>query len=325
MDNDQKVALLREVGLLRDGHGLRLKELGIPLSTYYTWKKRYEQGGVMALSRWNKGGPTWNRLTNLERDQVLAIARLHPDQSCRLLAVKITDEEAFAISESTVYRLLKAHGLITPRPLEAMPAQKEWRHKTTHPDEIWQSDATHYFVVGWGFYKQITVQDDYSRNPLAWDLKPDETAFSISDVIERALENARKLGHLLDGSKPHLLSDNGSGYTANIMAEYLRAHGIKHIFGKPYHPQTQGKIERFHRSIKERVCLLVYCSPEALKKALDEAITRYARIPHKSLSNVSPIDVYLGRKEEILQKRAEKKLLTYERRRLYNLGLEVKK
>jgi putative transposase len=122
-----------------------------------------------------------------------------------------------------------------------------------------------------------------------------------------------------------LLSDNGSGYTANIMAEYLRAHGIKHIFGKPYHPQTQGKIERFQRSIKERVCLLVYCSPEELKRALDEAITRYARTPHKSLSNVSPLDVYLGRKEKILQKRAEKKRLTYERRRIYNLGLEVKK
>jgi putative transposase len=310
---------------MRRGRGLRLQELGIPLSTYYHWKKRYEQGGVMALSRRNKGGPTWNRLTGLERNQVLAIARLHPDQGCRLLAVKITDEAAFAVSESTVYRLLKAHGLITPRPLEAMPAAKEWRHKTAHPDEIWQSDATHYFVVGWGFYKQITVQDDYSRNPLAWDLKPDETAFSISDVIEQALENAQRLGHLLAGIKPQLLSDNGSGYTANIMAEYLRAHGIKHIFGKPYHPQTQGKIERFQRSIKERVCLLVYCSPEELKRALDEAITRYARTPHKSLANVSPLDVYLGRKEEILQKRAEKKRLTYERRRLYNLGLEVKK
>ena len=105
----------------------------------------------------------------------------------------------------------------------------------------------------------------------------------------------------------------------------MGAHGIKHIFGKPYHPQTQGKIERFHRSIKERICLLVYCSPEELKRSLDEAITRYARTPHTALSNVSPIDVYLGRKEAILKKRADKKRLTLEHRRIYNMRLEVKK
>jgi len=73
------------------------------------------------------------------------------------------------------------------------------------------------------------------------------------------------------------------------------------------------------------VCLLIYCSPDELKRALDKAITRYARTAHKALANVSPIDVYLGRKEEILKKRAEKKALTLAKRRLYNMGLEVKK
>jgi len=321
MDKVQKAALLREIELLRGGHGARLQALGIPLSTYYTWKRRYERGGIMALNRRNNGGPTWNRLTDLERDLILTIARLHPDLSCRLLAVKITDEEDFAVSEATVYRLLKQHGLVVPRPLEGMPAKHEWQHKTKVCDEIWQCDATHYFIIGWGFYKQITVLDDYSRNPLAWALKPDEAAFNISDVIEQALERARGLGHLANGTKPQLLSDNGSGFTAKIMDEYLDVHGIKHIFGKPYHPQTQGKIERFHRSIKERICLLVYCSPDELKRSLDEAINKYARTPHKALSNVSPLDVYLGRKEEILKKRAEKKRLTLERRKIYNIGL----
>jgi hypothetical protein len=78
---------------------------------------------------------------------------LHPDLSCRLLAVKITDEEAFAVSEATVYRFLKQHGLITPRPLAGMPAAQEWQHKTKACDAIWQCDATHYFMVGWGFYE----------------------------------------------------------------------------------------------------------------------------------------------------------------------------
>ena len=127
-----------------------------------------------------------------------------------MIAVKIVDEEDFSVSSSTVYRLLKKEGLIFPNPITDLPAAKEWRHKTKKPDEIWQCDASHYFVVGWGYYKQITVLDDYSRNPIAWDLRPDETGFSISEIVELSIENAKALGHLKDGHVPKFLSDNGS-------------------------------------------------------------------------------------------------------------------
>jgi putative transposase len=321
MEPLEKLLLLRELAAMKKSRSARLNALGIPRSTYYAWRRRYVQDGINGLAVDLKGKRIWNRLTLEERARVLQIARQHPELSCRLLAVKVTDEEPFSISPVSVYRLLKAAGLVVPKPIEDMPAQKEWQHKTKGVDEIWQCDATHYFVVNWGFYKQIAVLDDHSRNPLAWDLMPDETAFSISDVIEQALEHARDLGHLAKGAKPQLLSDNGSGFTAKIMDEYLDAHGIKHIFGAPYHPQTQGKIERFHRSIKAQVCLIVYCSPEELKQGIDAAIRNYAQTPHTALKNVSPIDVYQGRKEEILKKRAEKKALTMERRRLYNKAL----
>lgn len=320
MEPEDKARLITEIQGLRKNRIGKLKELGIPLSSYYNWKKRYEKEGLMGLRKQTQNSrKIWNRLTNYERDKVLEIAKKHPELSSRLLAIKITDSEEFSISESTVYRLLKQEGLIEPRPLSEIPASKEWRHKTTQPDEVWQCDATHFFVVGWGYYKMITVQDDYSRYPLASRLKPDETAFSISDVVEEAIENAKKQGHLTNGIMPKFLSDNGSGFTAGVLSDYLRMHGIRHIFGKPYHPQTQGKIERFHRSIKEKVCLLVYCSPEELEKALEEAIKSYAKSPHKSLSNVSPKDVYEGRKEDILRTREKKKHLTFEKRRLYNL------
>jgi hypothetical protein len=124
----------------------------------------------------NRGKASWNRLSPNEQAKVVAVARAHPELSCRLLAIKITDEEAFSISPVSVYRLLKAAGLVSPRPLEDLPAKKEC-------DELWQYDGTHYFGVSWGFYKQITVIDDHSRYPLAWVLKPDETAFSISEVF----------------------------------------------------------------------------------------------------------------------------------------------
>jgi putative transposase len=235
------------------------------------------------------------------------------------LAVRITDEAGFSVSETTVYRILKEEDLIAPRPMPEMPAAKEWSHKTKRPDEIYQCDGTNFFVVGWGYYKLIPVEDDYSRKVLGWDLKPDETGFSIADVVEIALENARKEGHLADGVMPTLYTDNGPGFSSDVVAGYLKQHGIRHIFGTPYHPQGRGKIERLNRTMKEKVCLVVYTTPTELKAAIAEAFVIYNARPHESLQNVSPNDVYAGRKEEILKRRAELKKLTIQRRKQYNL------
>ncbi len=173
--------------------------------------------------------------------------------------------------------------------------------------------------MGWGYYKLIPLQDDYSRKILASDVMPDETVYSLSDSVERALEHARGEGHLIaEGDMPKLYSDNGAGFTSKLMAEYLRA-GIQHIFGMPYHPQGRGKIEGFNRRIKAKLCLIVYCSYGELKKAVNEAIAVYNSTPHEALHNVSSNDVYAGRKEAILERRREKKRLTLERRRQYNL------
>jgi transposase InsO family protein len=253
-----------------------------------------------------------------EREKVLEIAKNNPELSCRLIAVKICDEEDFSISESTVYRMLKEAGLITPRPEEERPAGDEWYEKTTKVDQIWQTDATVFFIVGWGYYKLINVLDDYSRYILSSELRPDETGRSISMAVEMAIEEAKRLGHLQGEEKPRLLSDNGSGNKSEEFGGYLKERGIKHIFGKPYHPQTQGKIERFHRRMKRDVCLMVYCSPEELKEAIGKWIARYRITPHKSLKNVSPIDVYSGRQEDILAKRKIKKELTLIRRKMHN-------
>jgi transposase InsO family protein len=297
-----------------------LADLNMPRSTYYKWRRAYDEEGLPGLARAiSSTRRVWNKLTARETEKVLEIARQHPELSCRLLALRISDKQDFSVSESTVYRILKENGLVSPRTLPEMPAAKEWKHKTTKPDELWQCDATNIFIVGWGYYKLIPVEDDYSRKIIAWDIKPDETAFSLSDILELGIEQARNQGHLID-TKPLLYTDNSSGFTSSIMANYLSAHGIRHIFGKPYHPQGRGKIERFNRSIKEKLCLLVYCSPEELSKAVDGAITAYNATPHESLDNVSPDDVYAGRKKVILQKRREKKRLTLERRKQYNLS-----
>ena len=320
MNGQMKGDLIEKVELQRGRRLKILQELNIPRSTYYTWRKTYEESGTEGLKQVRSERRVWNRLSAGEMQKVLEIARLHPELSPRLLAVKITDEEDFSVSESTVYRILKSNGLVYPRPLVEMPAQKQWRHKTTRPDELWQCDATNLFVVGWGYYKLIAVEDDFSRKIIAHDVRPDESAFSLSDILEMGLENAKKEGHLTAGdSMPKLYSDNGSGFTSRLLAEYLCQHGIKHIFGTPYHPQGRGKIERFNRRIKEKLSLVVYCSPDELKKAVNQGIATYNSTPHESLGNVTPNDGYAGRKEAILQRRKEKKQLTLERRKKYNL------
>ncbi len=321
MDEYEREDLIRKVEL-KEGHRVKLLgDLGIPRSTYYKWRRIYDDDGLPGLAGTKpQARHIWNRLTDKERQRILAIARLHPELPSRLLSVKITDEESFSVSESTVYRILKENNLIAPRPLPQMPAKKEWQHKTKRPDELWQCDATNIFVVGWGYYKLIPVEDDYSRKIIGYDVLPDETAFSFSDVVEIAIENARREGHLFDkANMPALYTDNGPGFISEVMADYLENHKIRHILGTPYHPQGRGKIERFNRSIKERLYLVIYCSPGDLKKAVDEAIRVYNATPHESLNNVSPNDVYAGRKEEILKRRLEKKRLTMERRKKYNL------
>lgn len=317
----QRAGLIEQLESLGKKRNLRLQELGLPRATYYRWRRRYKKGGTEAWKRGEaKELPSWNCSPARESLMILRVAKDHPELSSWLLAVKITDEEEFSASESRVYRVLKAHGLIEPRPLEDMPAEKVGRHKTQHPDEIWQCDATNLFVVGWGYYKAILVIDDYSRKILSCPVKPNETSMSISDAVEEAIEAAKKEGHILE-TKPRLLSDNGSGFTGKVLESYLNFHEIPHIFGKPFHPQTQGKVEAFNKKLKKKVCLWVYCSPEDLSVAVEKSVREYNNTPHEALKNVSPNDMYAGRQEEILKRRKEKKQLTREWRKRYNQAI----
>ena len=266
-------------------------------------------------------GIVWNRLRPAEEARIRAEAL--PDWSPRELACWLTDHTGFAVSESTVYRVLKRHGLIRPVTLRGFPAGPEYRMKPTRPNEQRQSDGSYFFVVGWGLYYLISVLDDYSRFILAWDLKPDLTAASISDVVQQAVEWTGLL-QAPRYARARLVTDHGSGYVAGAFEDYLRAHGIRHIYCAPHHPQTQGKLERFHETLKARLNLLVYTSPGRLHAALADFIDFYNhRRYHEGLDNVTPADVYYRRREAILARRKERQAATLERRRAYNRARHV--
>jgi len=306
-----KAIILAQVENQSGGKRQALMVLGIPKSSYYRWRQGQPDSK-------NQKSP-WNRITH-EEDKVLAVARESPDLSSRQLSAWITDNEGFAISESTVYRILRREGLVKRQEMQ-LTAAKEYHTKTTRPHQMWATDASYFRVVGWGYYYLVTVMDDYSRFILAWKLQKDMSANSLIEVIQEAVDTTGMTEVPVE-DRTKLLSDNGSGYVSRVFRDYLRLVGIGHILSAPFHPQTNGKVERYQQSLKREVNQLPYELPSQLEQAIAYFVDYYNyRRYHKALGNVMPADVLYGRKEGILQRRKEVQIQTINRRRDYNRGL----
>ena len=238
-----------------------------------------------------------------------------PELSPRVLAVRYTDQQAYFVSESTVYRLLKAQDLITSPAYILMQAGDAFQHPSKRVNELWQTDFTYFKVTGWGWYYLSTILDDYSRFIIAWRLCTSMSASDVSDTLDDAL-TFTGLDQVKVRHRPRLLSDNGPCYISGELSEYLQANGMTHTRGRPYHPQTQGKIERWHRNMKNQILLNNYYLPSELKEHLQRFINYYNHERyHESLDNLTPADVYYGRGQEILDHRATIKSNTLAMRR----------
>jgi transposase InsO family protein len=294
-----------------------LAQLGIPSSTYYQWYARWAEGGVDALAdRSPRPGSVWNRIPDGVREDFVGFALDHEDLTPRELAVKYTDERRYFVSESSAYRILKAEDLITAPAHVVIRAADEFRDKTTRPNELWQTDFTYLKVIGWGWFYLSTILDDYSRYIVAWKLCTSMKAGDVTDTLELALE-ASGCAHATVVRRPRLLSDNGSSYVAADLADYLEDKGMDHVRGAPHHPQTQGKIERWHQTMKNRVLLENYFLPSDLERKIAAFVDHYNnRRYHESLGNLAPVDVYHGRGAQILKRREEIKQQTIWKRRL---------
>ena len=247
----------------------------------------------------------------------MAAARESPEWSSRQLATWITDHLGLSVGESTVYRILRREGLVKP-PVMQLLAGKGYQRKTSGPHQMWATDASYFRVSGWGYYYMVTVMDDYSRSILAWKLQVDMTADPFIQVVQVAVDITGMTEVPLE-DRTRLLSDNGSGYVSRAFRDYLSLVGIRHIRAAPYHPQTNGKLERYHQSIKQEVNQVPYEAPGDLEEAITGFVDYYNnRRYHKALGNVTPDDVLHGRREEILITRKEVKAQTLARRKRYN-------
>jgi transposase InsO family protein len=294
-----------------------LDMLGIPRTTFYGWYNRYQTGGPEALEdRVSKPSRVWNRIPDDIRDRIVKLALDEPEMSPRELAVHFTDTEKYFVCEASVYRLLKAHDLITSPAFVVIKAADSFKDKTTRPNELWQTDFTYLKVIGWGWFYLSTILDDYSRYIIAWKLCTTMKAGDVTDTLKLALQ-ASGCDRANVVHKPRLLSDNGSSYISGDLAEWLDDNSMDHVRGAPYHPQTQGKIERRHQTLKNRILLQNYFFPDDLKAQIEAFVDHYNHQRyHESLRNLTPADVYFGRAQTILLQRERIKRKTIETRRL---------
>jgi putative transposase len=294
-----------------------LDKLGIARSTFYRWYDRYQRLGADGLEdRDSRPGRIWNRIPDEVRQQVVDLALDEPELSPRELAVTFTDTRSYFVSEASVYRLLKAHDLITSPAFMVIKAADAFTDKTTAPNQLWQTDFTYLKVIGWGWFYLSTILDDYARYIIACKLCTTMRTDDVTETLKLALKasgcDSARVVH-----KPRLLSDNGSSYISGDLADWLEDHGMGHVRGAPNHPQTQGKIERWHQTLKNRILLENYFLPGHLEREIEDFVHHYNNCRyHESLGNLTPADVYFGRDQAIIERRQKIKKLTIQNRRL---------
>ena len=312
----EKLEIIRLVEQSSFSVGRTLAQLGIPRSTFYLWYERYLARGAGALED-GQSAPrrVWNKIPAPVAEAVVELALKQPELSPRELATTFVDQQQYFVSEASVYRLLKAHDLITSPAFILLKAADHFAQPTTAPHQLWQTDFTYLRVIGWGWFYLSTVLDDFSRFILAWKLCSTMTATDVADTLTLALRSSG-LERVRVRHRPRLLSDNGPSYLSGQLASWLAEHEMTHTRGKPYHPMTQGKIERYHRSLKNQILLENYYLPGQLEARLAEFVDYYNNCRyHESLNNLTPADTYFGRAQTILTRRQNIKRKTLELRR----------
>jgi transposase InsO family protein len=303
-----------------------LRELDVPRSSFYRWYRAYVESGYEGLApKEPQQQRFWNQIPDSEREKVVEIALAKPELSPRQVAWHVTDTQGYFMSESSVYRILKAYDLVSSPAYVVLSAKDRFDRPTRCVHELWQTDFTYFKILGWGWYYLLTVLDDYSRYIIDWTLFSSMTSGDVKTLLDSAIAKTG-VEHVAVRHRPRLLSDNGPCFISKELREYLEKRELRHTRSRPYHPMTQGKIERYHRSLKNVVKLRNYYLPWELEREVEEFVLYYndERV-HESLKNLTPADVYEGRSREIRTARERLKEQTLRRRRRHNRGMPARK
>lgn len=248
-----------------------------------------------------------------EKEAIIAYWKDHPTEGYRRLCYMMLDTNIVAVSPSSVYRVLKAAGLLEP--WQKMPSKKGTGFDqpiATH--EHWHIDIAYINIEG-SFYYLCSLLDGYSRFIVHWEIRSTMKETDIEIIIQRARE-------LFPGTHPRIISDNGPQFIAKEFKEFIHLCGMTHVRTSPYYPQSNGKLERYHRSIKSEAIRLN--PPESEQHAMSIVTTYVAQYNHQRLHSalgyIAPIDKLQGRENQIFEQRQLKLQEAKQRRaELYHL------
>lgn len=277
--------------------------LGMTSSKFHDWQKRY--GKVNEHNAWI---PRDWWLEDWEKEAIVRFAWEYRLEGYRRLAFMMLDRDLVAVSPSSVYRVLKAAGRIGRQ--RGKPSLKgAGFQQPTRPHEHWHLDISYVHLHG-TFYYLTTILDGYSRYIVHWEIRTSMTQQDEQVILQRALEK-------FPGEHPRIITDNGSQFAAKDFKEFIRLCGLTHVRTSPYYPQSNGKLERYHGTIKSE-CIRP-STPLSLEEAL-RIVTRYVehynqvRL-HSAIGYLTPADKLAGREAEIFAARDRKLAEARERRK----------
>ena len=280
-----------------------VKWIGIARSKYYHWRDRYGK-----LNEHNAWIPRDFWLEDWEKQAIIAYYLDHPREGYRRLTYMMIDDDIVAVSPSSAYRVLSKAGLLN-----------RWNHKAskkgdgfTQPlkaHEHWHIDISYINISG-TFYYLCSILDGFSRYIVHWEIRKQMTEMDVEIILQRAQE-------MFPEATPRIISDNGPQFIAKDFKEFIRVSGMTHVKTSPYYPQSNGKLERYHKTIKS-TCIRpkTPLTIEDARRLISEFVTSYnhQRL-HSAIGYVTPMDKLQGRSEMIHTARDAKLAAAREARR----------
>ena len=268
--------------------------LGISKSKYYDWQNRYGKGNAH-----NGKEPRWFWLEPWEREAIKAYYMEHPDEGYRRLSYMMLDEHVVAVSPSSVYRVLKQAGLLRKWSRSLWQKGKGFQ-QPQHPHQHWHTDVAYINICG-TFYYLCSMLDGYSRYVIHWEIRESMTEADVEVILQRAREQ-------FPDATPRVISDNGPQFVGKSFKEFIRLCGMTHVRTAPFYPQSNGKIERWHKSIKaECIRPRTPLSLEDARRIVDQFVKCYnTERLHSAIGYVTPKDKLEGREQLIFAERKRK-------------------
>jgi len=271
---------------------------------FFDWKERYGK-----VNEHNAQVPRDHWLDNWEREAILAYHRTHPLEGYRRMTFMMLDEDVVAVSPSSVYRVLSGAGLLdrwNPKPSKKGTGFEQPITAHAH----WHIDVAYLNIAG-TFYYLCSILDGFSRAIVHWEIREAMREVDVETILQRAREQ-------YPDARPRIISDNGPQFIARDFKEFIRIAGMTHVRTSAYYPQSNGKIERWHRTMKtDAIRRVAPSSLDEARKVVAEFVEHYNNVRlHSAIGFITPADMLQGHQETIWADRDQKLEAAREARRL---------